>query len=52
MAKLKRASGKTPLALSSATGYGVEAVLMALLEQIGEAKKIESADTVVKAWQP
>jgi GTPase len=52
MAKLKRASGKTPLALSSATGYGVEAVLMALLEQIGEAKRIETADVVVKAWQP
>lgn len=52
MAKLKRACGQTPFALSSATGNGVEAVLMALLEQIGQIKKTEQADTVIKAWQP
>ncbi|MET3663008.1 GTPase ObgE [Aquamicrobium ahrensii] len=38
IAALKRASGKTPLLLSAATGEGVEAVLRALMAVVEEAR--------------
>jgi GTP-binding protein len=48
LADLKKASGKTPLLLSSATGEGTEAVLRALMQVVEEARQEEqAAETVV-----
>jgi GTP-binding protein len=53
LARLKRASGKTPLLLSSASGEGVREALRALLAVIGEAAKPSVRDTAaMAAWQP
>ena len=49
--KLKRASRKEPLLLSSHSGTGVEAVLRALLKTIAQSRK-ESDQEVESAWHP
>ena len=41
MARLKRAAKKTPLALSAASGEGVEQALVALLAVIDESRAAE-----------
>jgi GTP-binding protein len=55
-ARLKRAAGRTPLVLSSASGAGVQEVLRALLAVIDEARAAEApagpAPVQPEAWQP
>src|SRR5689334_17212847 len=52
VARLKRASKKTPLVISAATGAGVPAVLRALLQVIDQGRRAEPPIAVVEAWQP
>ncbi|MEI8144901.1 MAG: GTPase ObgE [Alphaproteobacteria bacterium] len=57
IARLKRASKKTPLVLSAASGAGVEAALAALLAIIDEARTKEvkanaKEDVVEVGWRP
>src|SRR5262249_6894472 len=54
LARLKRAAGKTPLVVSSATGNGVDDVLRALLQVIGEAARAPKDAPAAKApaWTP
>jgi GTPase len=52
-ARLKRASGRAPLVLSSASGLGVQEVLRALLGIIDGTRPIEEQDTDEPAeWHP
>jgi len=52
-AKLKKACGKTPFVLSSATGAGVIEVLRELFKIVGKAGKADSAEgKQPAAWQP
>ena len=52
-AKLKKACGKTPFVLSSATGAGVTEVLRELFKIVGKASKAETtAKKTQAAWQP
>jgi GTPase len=52
IAALKKASGRAPLLLSSATGEGVEAVLRALMQVVEEARAEEHAsEEVDERWQ-
>ena len=51
LAALKKASGKTPLVLSSATGEGTEAVLRALMEIVLAARKLEQPEVEDPRWQ-
>jgi len=50
-ARLKRASGKTPMMLSGATRQGIPDVLRALLREIDRAPR-EEAQEPAAAWQP
>ncbi len=51
--RLKRATNKTPLVVSAATGRGVDEVLRALLKVIGEAARESKQDTPARAaWTP
>jgi GTP-binding protein len=54
VARLKRAAGKTPLVLSSASGEGVREALRALLAVIDQAaeRETEPSRTLASAWQP
>ena len=56
LARLKRASKKTPVALSSASGEEVQETLRRLLAVIDEAKGIEAAEQMPKiseeTWRP
>jgi GTP-binding protein len=50
--KLKKACGKTPYVLSSASRQGVQEVLQALLGVIDEAKAEEETAQVQEEWRP
>jgi len=50
-ARLKRASGKTPMMLSGATRQGIPDVLRALLREIDRAPREETQEPAA-AWQP
>ncbi len=53
MAKLKRASGQTPLKLSSATNSGVTEVLRSLIDVVAAARQErEDAHKKPEAWHP
>ena len=52
LAALRKAAGKTPLVLSSASRQGVPEVLRALRAIIDEARAIESAPPQPAVWQP
>ncbi len=53
VARLKRAAKRKPFILSSASGQGVQEVLHALLDVIGEAKGEEKAEAAaVEEWHP
>ena len=52
VARLKHASGKKPLILSSATGLGVQDALRAITRSIAEAKRAEAEAQPADAWQP
>jgi GTP-binding protein len=53
VARLKRAAKRKPFILSSASGQGVQEVLHALLDVIGEAKAGEQAEVAaVEEWHP
>jgi GTP-binding protein len=52
VAKLKRASKKTPIVLSSASGQGVQDALRALLGVIGDAKTEEAEAEAAEEWHP
>ncbi len=52
LAALRKAAGKTPLVLSSASGQGVPQVLRALRAIIDEARAIENAPPQPAVWQP
>jgi GTPase len=52
LARLKRACGRTPLVLSSASGQGVTEALRMLFSMIAEAKGIENATDKPATWQP
>jgi GTP-binding protein len=54
LARLKRAAGKTPFAMSGATGAGVADVLRALGTAIGPARgvAVEHGGAGAPAWQP
>uniref|UniRef100_UPI001953F199 hypothetical protein n=1 Tax=Klebsiella pneumoniae TaxID=573 RepID=UPI001953F199 len=60
MARLKRAAKKAPLALSAASGEGVDEALMALLKVIDAAraaepkpvKPDEAVEPVETGWRP
>jgi GTPase len=52
LARLKRACGRTPIVLSSASGQGVTEALRMLFSTIAEAKGIESATDKPATWQP
>jgi GTP-binding protein len=49
-ARLKRAAGKTPLAVSAATGAGVREVVRALLKVIDEARQEPHPPATAEAW--
>ena len=51
-AALKKAAGKSPLILSSASGAGVPEVLRALRAVIDEARAIENAPPQPAEWRP
>ncbi|HEV7416879.1 GTPase ObgE [Tianweitania sediminis] len=51
VAALKRASGKTPLVLSAATGEGTESVLRALMEVVQAARAEEEPVVEDPRWQ-
>ena len=51
IAALKRAAGRAPLVLSSATGEGVEGVLRALAGEIGEARLREAGPRNEERWK-
>ena len=51
-ARLKRACGRAPLILSSASGTGVEEALRALLAEIDAARAAEAPSTPVAEWRP
>ena len=50
LAALKRACGSSPIALSAATGEGVQEVLRALAAVIEEARKAENPQTPDERW--
>src|SRR4051794_22808221 len=50
--RLRRAAGKAPLMLSSASGQGVEDALRRLMEVIEEARETEAAPAQAEAWRP
>jgi GTP-binding protein len=52
LARLKRASKKAPLVLSSASGKGVQEALGALLGVIGDAKTEEAEAVPADEWHP
>jgi GTP-binding protein len=52
VARLKRASKKKPLILSSATGLGVQDALRALAQEMDAAKRAEAEAQPAEAWQP
>ena len=55
VARLKRASGMTPLKLSAAAGQGVEALLrevMSVIEAAREAEQEQEKPMVAEAWHP
>jgi GTPase len=53
VARLKRASKKTPLVLSAVSGDGVNEVLRALFKVIAQARKDEAEPEVAdEAWHP
>jgi GTP-binding protein len=54
LARLKRAAKKTPLVVSAATGTGVQQILRALLELVGDASRAPKAKTAAQAapWSP
>jgi GTP-binding protein len=52
LAALKKAAGKSPLVLSSASGAGVPEVLRALRAVIDEARAIENAPPQPAEWRP
>jgi GTP-binding protein len=52
LAALKKAAGKTPLVLSSASKQGVPEVLRALRAIIDEARAIENAPPQPVEWRP
>jgi GTPase len=52
LARLKRACGRTPLVLSSASGQGVTEALRMLFSTIAEAKGIENTTDKPATWQP
>ncbi|HEV2605090.1 MAG TPA: GTPase ObgE [Microvirga sp.] len=53
LARLKRACKRKPFVLSSASGQGVQEVLRALLDVIGESKVEEAAEAApVGEWHP
>jgi GTP-binding protein len=52
-ARLKRAARKTPLVLSSASGYGVEAALRAVLAEVDAARATDAPrPTETAEWRP
>ena len=53
VARLKRATGRTPLVLSAASGQGVQEALQALLSVIDAARaEATPAPTSAEGWQP
>jgi GTPase len=52
LARLKRASGKTPLVLSAATGDGVASALRALIAAIGGMDRAEAPAAEAVGWTP
>ena len=52
LARLKRACGRSPLVLSSASGQGVTEALRMLFSTIAEAKGVENATDKPATWQP
>jgi GTP-binding protein len=55
LARLKRASGRTPIALSAASGEGVEAALRAVFAVVEEARAQEVKDEAPaqeSGWHP
>ena len=50
--KLKRASGKTPMLVSSAANMGVVEALRALIDVIGAAKQGELPQEPAQSWRP
>jgi GTPase len=52
LARLKRACGRTPIVLSSASGQGVTEALRMLFSTIAEAKGVEGATDKPATWQP
>jgi GTP-binding protein len=50
LAALKKASGRTPVLLSAATGEGVQEVLRALAAEIGEARMRETPVKTESRW--
>ena len=51
LAALKRAAGRAPVLLSSATGEGVEATLRALAAEIGQSRLRESKAETSDRWR-
>jgi GTP-binding protein len=51
VAALKRAAGRAPLLLSAVTGEGVEAVLRALMDEIGGARAAETPAAPDPRWR-
>ncbi len=52
VARLKRAAGRTPLVLSSASGRGVPEALRAILAEIEQGRVEEAEQAPAPAWQP
>jgi GTP-binding protein len=52
LARLKRASGRTPLVLSSASGQGVTEALRMLFTTVAEAKGVDGTTDKPATWQP
>ena len=50
IAKLKKASGRTPLVLSAQSRQGVPEALRALIQVIGEAETAGNENTEETAW--
>src|SRR5215210_6968997 len=52
MARLKRAAKRAPIALSSASGQGVQEALRALQRVIDEERVVETAPQAAEEWHP
>ena len=52
LAALKKASGKTPLALSSVSHHGIDSALRALASQIEKFNKEENTEEDENRWRP